>query len=260
MISQDHLRMRLMRYVTGKLTEEESARFEEQLLSDQEYSDAAAVCEQAMIDAYAQGSLDAEEMSALRVWIEASPHRMQRVEIARAFLRQKPQSVHSIWNRTALFALTACILAAIGVALILVNRPIKNSSTAALAPVSPHAVAPPTAPSAAVLAQKPAVILLIAERIRGEQQVATYRIPHDAQVQLQVLLPGETAGSGYTLEVASLDDQAHVLLSQKHLKAQSIEGQLYLSATFAPGSLPPGSYRASVIRNEDTLISQFAVK
>jgi anti-sigma-K factor RskA len=261
LIFQDHLRENLMRYLTGKSTEEESSRFEERLLADQEFSDAAAACEQELIDAYASNSLDAKERDALQLWIEASPRRMQRVTMSRALFAKQPQRIRQDWRIAGMLAAAACIVAAVGVTLFLANRPIRSSSTAAMSTPPAHAVAPSnglTAKSAGTT--EPQIIFLVAERIRGEQQITSHAILQDAPVEMQVLLPQEIALSGYTLTVSSLDDGSHILLKQEHLQARSAQGRLYLSVKFAAGSLPRGRYRASVSRGEDKLTAQFTIK
>jgi hypothetical protein len=62
-------------------------------ITDQDFSDAVAVHEQDLIDAYALGSLTPEEARSIQTWIEASPRRMQRVGMARALLVRHPQKI-----------------------------------------------------------------------------------------------------------------------------------------------------------------------
>lgn len=261
MIFQDHLRASLMRYLTGKSTAEESSRFEERLLADQEFSDAVAASEQDLIDAYASESLDAKDRDAIQFWIEASPRRMQRVTMSRALFAKQPQRIRQGWQIVGMLAAAACVLAVVGMTLFLAKRLISNPSTAALSAQPAHAVAPSNgAPSRSAGPIQPQIIFLVAERIRGEQQITSHAILPDAPVEMQVLLPQEIALSGYTLTVSSLDDGSHVFWEQEHLQAKSAQGRLYLSVTFAAGSLPRGRYRASVSRGEDTLTAQFAIK
>jgi hypothetical protein len=160
-----------------------------------------------------------------------------------------------------MLATAACILIAVGVTQFLAKRPIENASTTILQAPATHAVAPSdgahSVPSVPINQQ---TILLVAERLRGEQQITTHHIRPDVPVQIQVLLPQQTAHAGYTLTVSSLDDTRHVLVEQKHLQAQLTKGQPYLSIMFAPGSLPAGRYRAYVNRGGDTVVSQFTVE
>lgn len=66
-------------------------------------------------------------------------------------------------------------------------------------------------------AQTPAVILLVAERIRGNQPVTTYDVRPDVPVQLQIMLSGGSVNSIYTLKIASLDGGQHTFLQKKNL-------------------------------------------
>jgi hypothetical protein len=122
------------------------------------------------------------------------------------------------------------------------------------------------APSSAAASKEPAkpdVVLIAAERLRGEQKAATYQVHRESPILLQVLLPGETARSGYQVRLAAQADQHKILLQQNDLEAQPISGQsgqLYLAVTLPAGSLPPATYTASVNRQGETLVSTFILK
>jgi hypothetical protein len=260
-ILENDLRPVLLRYITGGLSELKRSAFEERLLTDQEFSDDAAVCEQELIDAYALRQLNDGDMESLRPWIESSPGRMQRVKMARALLLPRPQRMRSRQRITVLLAAAACVLAA--VTLLFVHRTTQKESTSisqtSATNAKPFQVA--SGPSvASPVETKPDVILLAVERIRGEQQTASYQVHRDAPVQLQIMLGGETARSGYGLQVVSQEGKRHILLEKKDLEAQSLNGQLYLSVTLPPGSLPPATYTASVSRSGETLVSHFTLK
>jgi hypothetical protein len=259
LISEDHLRLSLLRYFAADLTADERTLFEERLLTDQDFSDAVAVHEQDLIDAYALGSLTAEEARSIQTWIEASPRRMQRVSMARAFLIRRPQKIRRKQYVTIMLAAAACILAAVGITLSLTSKSMRQNSKS----VSSGTIAavqssmPDTSPGNAA---KPEVILLVAERIRGQQQSTTHQLHRGVPVQLQIILAGETERSGYLLRLHSLGEDKHVLPEYKDLNAESVGGQLYIKVDFLPGSLPPGTYRAFVSKGGDTLVSDFAVR
>ena len=259
MISEDHLRLSLLRYFAADMTADERALFEERLLTDEEFSDAVAVQEQDLIDAYALGALTAEEMRSIQTWIESSPRRMQRVRMARAFLVKRPQKIRRKQYATIMLAAAACILAAVGITPSLISKLMRQNSER----VSSGTIAavqngrPQTSPGNTA---KPEVILLVADRIRGRQHITTYRVPPGVTVQVQVLLAGASASSDYTLQIVSHDAKPHIVLEQRRLRAQVKEGQPYIEGTFPPGSLPPANYRAFVSRGGDTLIADFAVR
>src|ERR1700745_3418254 len=72
-ISPQGLRVNFLHYIAGRLPEPERIRFEQQLLEDQDFSDAAADCEQQLIDDYAMRRLDTEQARTVSLWIDPSP-------------------------------------------------------------------------------------------------------------------------------------------------------------------------------------------
>lgn len=257
-ISESDLRSALLRYISGRSTESERAEFEERLLTDQEFSDDAAVCEQELIDAYALQQLSVDDMEGLRGWIESSPDRMQRVKMARALLLTPPRKFRIQRRIAFVLAAAACLLLA--VTLRLTQRVTQKNSTL-VSQTSATNTQPVPMPAATVPgAIKPDVILLAVERVRGEQQIASYEVHRSAPVQLQIMLGGETARTGYKLQVVPLEGPSQILLEKTNLQAQSMNGQLYLNVTLPPGYLPPATYSASVSRRGETLVSHFTLK
>lgn len=259
--AQEDLRVNFLHYIMGRLPELDRTRFEERLLEDQDFSDAAAACEQELIDAYALHRLDVEEARAVRLWIEASPERVQRVAIARAFLQATPmQSVRRRQIGIAL-AIAACLLLAASLYLAtakIVHRPTSTQLSAA-STLQPQNQTPPPITEQREAAT-PDIVLIAAERVRGEQKPTTYQVHRNAPIQLQILLPSEAEHSGYQVRVTTLADPGKVLLQQNDLKAQSLNGQLYLTVTLPPGSLPPATYTASISKRGETLLSTFTLK
>jgi hypothetical protein len=259
-ISPDDLRASFLQYITGLLPEPGKTHFEEQLLKAQDFSDAAAACEQELIDAYAMHRLDAEEARAIGLWVEASPDRVERVAMARALLQATPH--RGLRRRQISFALAAAACLLVAATLYLVNTRMlhheQSNTQLSAANTSAQAQNPTSATPTATA--KPDIVLMAAERTRGEQKIATYQVHRESPVQLQVVLPGETARSGYQLRVTSLADPGKTLLQQDDLEAQSMTGQLFLTVTLPPGSLPPATYFASVTHQRDTLTSTFTLK
>lgn len=256
--SHDDFRARFLQYIRGRLPESERTRFEEQLLEDQNFSDAAAVCEQDLIDAYAMHQLNEEETRAMGLWIEASPDRVERIAMARVLLKAPPQRG---WQKQAGIALSiaAALLVATTLYLVSVKMLHHGQDAAKLSAVN---IAPENQPSPSISRKdiRPDVILIAAERTRGEQKTATYQIHRESPVELQVVLPGQTGRSGYQLRVTALSDPNRTLFEQKDLKAESLSGQLYLTAPLPPGSLSPATYTAFISRQGNTLTSTFTVK
>jgi anti-sigma-K factor RskA len=250
-----------LHYITGRMPEPDRTHFEEHLLEDLDFSDAAAACEQELIDAYALHRLNAEETKTIGLWIEASPRRVERVAMARTLLQVTPQRGLRRKRIGVALAAAACLLMA--ATLYLVNTKVlhhgqKPTLFGANAP-SPQNQAP-AALTTSSEAAKPDVVLIAAERVRGKQETVTYQIHRESPIQLQVVLLGQTARSGYQVRLTPLADQSNILLQQDNLEARTLAGQLYLTVTLPPGSLPPATYTASVTRQGDTLVSTFTLK
>jgi len=256
LIAEDNLRLELLRYLTGAMTEDERAVFEARLIDDQDFSDAVALSEQNLIDSYALEKLDPDTAHSIRSWIEATPRRLERVEMARAFLGGTRRKIYSKQSLVIL-AFAACILVAAGVTLSVRNKSdLKAASPGKVATTNaaPGGVAP-----AAKSSPKPQVILLVAERIRGEQPIATYRIQPDAPVRLQVLLISEKARATYSVRIMSFN-QPHVIWEQEALKPDEKDGQPFIETTLPAGSLPPASYNIVVTGIDGELVSHFVVR
>ena len=259
--SPQDLRVSFLQYIMGRMPEPDRTRFEEHLLEDQDVSDAAAVCEQELIDAYALHRLNEEETKTVSAWIEASPRRVERVAMARTLLQVTPQRGLRRKRIGVALAAAACLLMA--ATLYLVNTKVlhhgqKPNLLAANAP-PPQNQTPATLTTSSEAA-KPDVVLIVAERVRGKQETATYQIHRDSPIQLQVVLLGQTARSGYQVRLTPLADQSNILLQRDNLEAQTLAGQLYLTVTLPPGALPPATYTASVTRQGNTLVSTFTLK
>jgi hypothetical protein len=254
-ISPEDLRASFLAYITGRLPDSDRARFEEQLVEDQDFSDAAALCEQDLIDAYAFHRLPPDEARAVGLWIEASPDRVERVTFARALLQTTPRASRRRQIDVVL-AIAACLLVAATLFQMtarLLHR--KHQTTQLAANSTPAQNKTSTTP-----ATKPDIVLLAAERTRGEQTITTYPVHRNSPVELQIVLPGETARSGYQVRLATSADPTKTLLQQNNLEAQSTTGQLYLTVILPPGFLPPATYIASVTQQDDTVLSTFTLK
>ncbi len=257
MIVEDHLRLELLRYLTGEMSEDKRTAFESRLLGDQEFSDAVAVCEQDLIDAYASETLDQDQMRSIQPWIESSPGRIQRVEIARALLVRRPQRIRREQRLAGILALAACALIGLGITLNQAgkpnSKPIQDGKAVAAVPTPGE-----TAPRASTPV-KPDVILVVAERIRGEQPITTYQIHRDIPVQLQIVLMSGAAHATYAATVTSSRTQ-RIVFAEKGLKTQEKNRQSYLDVTLPAGSLPAATYNLVVTGGGEALISRFAVR
>jgi anti-sigma-K factor RskA len=259
-ISPDKLRASFLQYIMGRMPETERSGFEEQLLGNQEFSDTAAACENDLIDDYALHRLDPDAAQSIRLWIEASPQRVQRVAIARALLtttrrrsRYTQTSQHRARQIGAVLAAAACLLIAAAAYRIHTRTRSEQLSAANTPPPVPAAINQPQSAT-------PDIVLLSAERTRGRQAITTYKIHRASSLELQIVLPGETARSSYHVQIRRFADPQKIMLQKDALEAQILAGQLYLTLTAPPNSLPPATYIASVIRQNETLVSVFTLQ
>jgi hypothetical protein len=256
-IDKRDARTLFLNYVTGRLSTTEQEGVESRLLMDQQFSDTMAVHEQEHIDAYATGSFTAEELAQLRPWIEGSAARMQRVAIARSFLRQSRRIDRPLKAKLLALALAACLLLAAGL-VVSRNRWISRPSTPAN--ISKSAPAADGDQSASPRAGKADVILLIAERIRGTQeQRPTFFVKAGNPIKVEILLATD-AGSQYGLKIVREGTSPQTILETSNLEPQLADRHPYLVATLRPGSVPPGTYKVLLIHAGDTQMMRFEVK
>lgn len=246
-----------LHYVTGRLSIPEQEEMEGRLLADQEFSDMMAVCEQELIDAYATGSCTPDELTQLRPWIEGSATRVQRLDIARSFLRKTKRVPMPLRTGVFVLAFAACVLLAAGIVVIRFPRITKPGTSSN---VSRSAPAPVESQPASPVPGKADVILLIAERIRGNQgQIPTFFIHVGSSVNLEILLANDT-GSHYSLKIVREGSHPRTMFEKSDLEPHLADGQRYLTATLDPGSIPPGTYNVVLTRAGDTQLIRFAVK
>ncbi len=266
MTSEKQLSSYTLRYLTGALIGEERESFETRLLVDHDFSDAVAVCEQELIDSYVLGQLDPAEARSFQSWIDAAPARTERVRMARALLQKSPQTMGGRRQLVAvILAAAACVLIAMGITLHLANKSESKSLASQAKPPSaeksfssavssPEAVTPPLG-----RAEKAEMILLVAERLRGEEPIAQFRMRPGASIELQVLLTGNAPDTPCNLRIVSSDPKRRILIERKGLKIHEKEGRRYIEVTLPAGSLPAKTYDVFVYERDNRLFSRFAI-
>jgi anti-sigma-K factor RskA len=256
--SEKQLPSSTLRYLTGALAGEERDSFEARLLMDQDFSDAVAVCEQELIDSFALGQMDPADARSFQSWIDRDPARLQRVRMARALLQHKPSRIGSGRRRLAvMMAVAACLLVSAAITLRMVNRSGNQPKPPAEKPVaaagsSTQRVTPPRSGT-----EKAGVIVLIAERIRGEEPITQYQVHPGTPIELQVLLTGKAPDTPYTLQIVS---SGRVLVERAGLNVREQAGHPYIEVTLPASSLPPATYDVIVSERENRLFSRFAIR
>src|SRR5690242_1864700 len=77
----------LVKYLLGKLTEEEQVQVEDRAFADQDYMGALDAAEADLIDNYVRGELAQTDRAAFERQFLASPQRRRKVEFALALVR-----------------------------------------------------------------------------------------------------------------------------------------------------------------------------
>jgi hypothetical protein len=178
--------------------------------------------------------------------------------MARALLIRRPQKVRRKKYAAIMLAAAACFAAAVGITLSMTGRLIRQRPSSASSGTI-AAVKNPTPDKLAQNVAKPEVILLVAERTRGQQPAIPHQLHRGARAQLQIILVGETARSGYSLRISPLNGKKHASSEYKDLNAEQADGHIYLKVELPPNALAHGAYRVLVSKGGDTLVSDFAV-
>lgn len=261
MISETQLSSETLRYLTGAMMGEERDTFEMRLLMEHGHSDAVAVCEQEILDSYALGELDPEQARALQPWIEATPARRERVRMARALLREKPRVIGRGKQLVALLlAAAACIAVGLGITFRVLHKSASPSKAASPSIASPVERSTNGAASVLGSAQKTGVILLVAERLRGEPPIPAFRMDADVPIELQVLLNGGVSRPKYGLKIVSSGIRQRIVVERSGLSVQKKDGHSFLDVTLPAGSLPPATYDVLVGDRDDRLFSRFSIR
>lgn len=255
------LRRDFLRYAGARMRGIEAQAFEGRLLDDQEFSDAAAVCEQELIDDYSAGEVNDADKAVLQGWVEVSPRRLQRVQFARAFMAARsrcPQKGSGIGFVVPI----AAMIAGLTVVMWMAGRSLRERAGPA-----PNAVkrSDAAAESAAVakrndlIAPADQVILVIAERMRGAQRSQVISHNNSAET-LRVLLPEGASNDPYRLQMADMRDRHNVVIDESGLRPSVTGGRMYLVVSVRKGSLTPGSYEVTVSSKEDSFIATIVVQ
>ena len=257
----NQLREDFFRYVAGKMSGEEALSFEERLLSDHAFSDAAALSEQELIDRYAAGELNDADWTALQKWIEASPRRVQRVRVAQSLLTLGSTKAQRRFGIRFMLPVAA-VIAGLAVLTWMAGKHFRSNAGAA-----PETATRNGAPAASgkglqasgLSAPANQVILVVAERVRGEKPAQPVTLPRDSAATLQVLLPEGAANGSYRIRVTKADGQ-NTVLDEHEVKPVVIGERLCLSAHFAEGVLMPGSYTVDVEGAVESFLSQITLR
>jgi len=255
----DQLRDSFLRYVTGKMKPEEALSFEERLLADHAFSDAAALCEQELIDGYAAGEQDDPDRTALSAWIKASPRRMQRLRLARSLQELGSRRTSRQWGMGFVLPIAA-VLAGLAVLTMIARRRFEHSLVPAQNMAAQKDARPNSSPLANAHKAPELMILLVAERVRGELPVQVVMSQPGTAATLQLLLPEGAADSRYRIRVEKDDGDQRTVLDNSGVNTVITGDRLVLIAHLPEGVLTPGPYTVTVDGTKESFVSQIKVR
>jgi hypothetical protein len=240
----------------------EAETFEERLLSDQEFSDAAAICEQELIDDYSAGEVDDANRNVLRTWIEASPRRVQRVRFAQSLITTRSHKARRA-RRVRFLLPIAAMIAGLAVATWMIDR--NNGGSANPAPNTAKSNdvkggSSIVAKGNGASASADRVILVVAERVRGAQHSQMVAHNQNSAITLQVLLPEGAASGPYHLQVKNSRDGRNIVFDEQGLQPSATGQRLYLVVHIHEGALTVGSYEITAASDEDSFTSEITVQ
>jgi len=257
----DQLGENFLRYVTGRMKPDEALSFEDRLLSDHAFSDAAAVSEQNLIDSYAAGELNEADRAALQPWIEAAPRRMQRVRLSLSLQDLGSCKVERRWGMRFVLPIAA-VIAGLAILTWMAGKHFGHSARATSETATRNGT-PAGSGAASTSTNPPApadqVILVVAERVRGEIPAHFVTPRRNSALTLQVLLPEGAANAPYRIRVARAEGRPDVVLDERGVKPVVTGSRLYLIAHLPEDAATPGSYTVSIDGSEESFLSRITL-
>jgi hypothetical protein len=227
----------LRQLLLHRLSEEDAARLEEQLMQDAETADLLRHEEADLVDDYAQGRLSADDGRAFERHLLADPKVRQRVKVARALQAfasgrgaisggATVRGSVGFWNRWPIRAAAVFVLCAFAVGLVLRA----NRGTDGAGPV----VTPQT--DAAV--EPAAGIVLLADVGRGGSAQVVQVRAGAGPVRLQVEATSSDSSISYRLSVT--DESGGSVFDASDLRPRESGGYVFVEAEIPAGVLGTG--------------------
>jgi hypothetical protein len=252
-----------------RLSTEQSERWEERLLLEEQVAEQLEAEENDLLDDFARGRLSADDAERVERYLLASADASRRVAFAKALSRlrasefpQVAQRSSSSWLRISAVALgaAACLLM---VALTVLHLSHKQSAGRAGASASTAATSAAASPQNSSQAKQalPFAIVLLADKVRGGQPLR-FAIPSDIQqVEIQCEIP---AGNAYPEYRMILSEASGSLVTLgKNLHPAKSSGIVYVEVIVDAARLVPGQVSVSIVPEGSTRVVtsfQFAVQ
>jgi hypothetical protein len=255
-----------LRYLAGELGEEETGRFEEQLLFDDEFFDRMEEAQNDLLDAYAAGELGEAQRQRMEAVLRSNPAQKRRFRVARALQRMRPPTAAEtgigekwlsrsfVWRALLAFACAAvAVMATIFFYVKTRSQPKTQFVTAGQKTLSPSAIRPgpqvtPPTQEASRPAHEPAFALLLGVSVeRGIMSNRPVTLPHGLGIlEVQILLPAKESAEHYTVQVVF--PHASSVRTFPRLTPEEEFSEKLLRFELPAAGLPPGVYVFRVYR------------
>jgi hypothetical protein len=202
-----------------RLPEAEAYQLEERLMMEGHFAELLREAEHDLLDDYASGRLPPDEREAVEEFLLATPADRERLKLARALARLRPQREHAPvlrrraprWTVRLGVAVAACAILALGV---LVFR---------------------TQTTGSLVESTTATVVLLADAQRGSTAGSITINPTVARVRLQVETPAKGTASTYTLAI--VNPGGRVLYEAHDLPARVAGRYPFVEATVPASAL-----------------------
>jgi anti-sigma factor RsiW len=244
---------RLLAYLDRELSAEEREKFEQRLLTDEQFSSQVESARILLLVSYANGSLEPAIESRMRNWVATSPSAQKEVAIEKALRRiatRRAPSRRLPWSLWALVPLAACLLIAIFFPALRNRQAPGPVVTTARNHPSPTIAMP----------QAEQTILLVAQRLRGNSPApAEYHLYSGKPVRLQIVLPPSHSAKEYDVTLKRGSTSSSVVQFTK-IPVQGTLPMPFLEIRLPEGALPVGSYSVAVTAPNDSLGDSFRLR
>jgi hypothetical protein len=224
----------LRAYLLGKLTESEVELVENRLVEDPDLFAQIETAEDDLFDAFARGTLDADERTRFLERFGADRPRQQfaKALVTRTSSRKVVPFVQRRWVE---LAVAATLVMAVG-AFVIPGQPVEEP----LAP-TPSSVRPPAAAPAAPITASVSVALGSSRAAGGPAKVVI--APGATRVEIRVRLNPADTFAAYAAQIRS---QADNIVWADAVQTTTEGGELVVRAFVPADRLPPGTYEMAI--------------
>jgi len=255
--SQPYDDEQLVRYLLGSLDEQDTERFDELSVSDDEFAGRLQAVENDLIDAHARGELATDSRARFEAYYLSRPGKLERIRFAEVWSRRQDRGASSSHTRLQLDtggrlarrAFVWPVAAAAAVVVVVLGYVLLGRSSVSAPPrqtpviVTAEPKSPPQAPGSGTTASSPRptpVAIVLMPSTRGIREIPSLAIPSGAKiVEARLVLDGDDFP---TYDVILKDFGDRVLWNGIGLTSSSSGPDRIVVVTLDVGLLRPERY------------------